>query len=83
MDYLLYQKDYYIAPYFECFEDFEEEYLNINQHDFIDPILEDNRDVVIDIIKYLKSNDTKYLSKNMDLLINIFNYLKNIKIIRL
>ena len=72
MEYLLYQKDYHIAPYFECFDD---EYLNINQHDFIDPILEDNRDVVIGIIEYLKTHNINFLDTNKELVANIFNYL--------
>ena len=70
MEYLLYKKDYHIAPYFECFDD---EYLNIYQFPFIDPILEDNRDAVIGVIEYLKTGNVQFLDTDKDLVINIFD----------
>ena len=80
MSYKIYKNEFNIAPFFECLDDDE---IDINTFPFIDPILENNRDVVVDVVKYLKNNDTSHLDKyknnesdkNIDLLMNIFNYL--------
>mgnify|MGYP007077543985 CR=1 FL=1 len=37
--------------------------------------MDDNKDVVIGVIEYLKTYDIKYLDKDINLVKNIFNYL--------
>ena len=62
MEYILQKDDFKVAPFFECLDDEDE--IDINTFPFIDPVLETNREAIINIIKYLKTTDVEYLILN-------------------